>query len=132
MSAMVMPFGKYKSTPIDEVPRDYLAWTIKEGALRDGPLKNRVVAILAGDPEAPPPIAPPEKVAVVLAALNGVRHTATDLMRSLKNLVEAIDELEGEGARIVRKPSAPLDRKEPPHGPTPESRRRVLPATVPG
>jgi hypothetical protein len=110
---MVMPFGKHKGLPLAEVPPDYLAWALRDGAIA-GPLKEAVERILKGNAEAPFPVVQ-TKEGVVLAALDGVRWRATEFMRSLQNLVNAIDELEGEGARIVpRKNRSPLNGEDTP------------------
>ena len=34
MERMLMPFGKYKGEPLDEIPSDYLEWALENCDLR--------------------------------------------------------------------------------------------------
>ena len=45
-----MPFGKWKDTPLDEVPPKYLRWVLKEVKTLSPDLKADITAVLKGRP----------------------------------------------------------------------------------
>ena len=49
----LMPFGKYKGTPMGSVPKDYLGWLLKQEGFAD---KNKAMAkYIRGEPDAASP-----------------------------------------------------------------------------
>lgn len=45
-SPTVMPFGKHKGTPLDQVPRDYLQWALKNATLVKPGLRGEIELVL--------------------------------------------------------------------------------------
>ena len=52
MTTRLMPFGKFAGYPIEEVPRQYLRWLVRQGQLY-GQLKDDVERVIAGRPLLP-------------------------------------------------------------------------------
>jgi hypothetical protein len=47
----VMPFGKHRNTPIDQVPVKYLRWVLREIRTLSPDLRADITAVLSGRPQ---------------------------------------------------------------------------------
>jgi hypothetical protein len=49
MLPSTLPFGKYQGTPLDEVPRNYLFWTLLHYKELDPDLRVKIIETLDGE-----------------------------------------------------------------------------------
>lgn len=86
---MRLGFGKYRTTPIDEVPKHYLAWALQNCKGMNPTTKRAIRTILYG-PQEDPPEPEPEKYTVTLRSLPNQESPAINrLRRFLKSAIRA-------------------------------------------
>ena len=83
-----LPFGKYAGRHIWEVPKSYLRWALRAGALR-GWFRSAAVAMLAGEPLPPAPA--PTQTLVRAEDLNDLRGSVQIQRVEDLNLTQAGD-----------------------------------------